>query len=115
VARAVAFHAAGDRVAVITADGDVTVWGLPAGGKLASFHAHDGDGYALAFHPTQPVIATGGQDGKLRLWSLTGTPLYEELLGGWVQAVAFAPSGDRLAAVTRTMPPHLMIYALSTP
>jgi len=115
VARALAFNAAGDRLGVITADGDVSIWDPIAGKLLASFPAHQGDGYAIAFHPTQPLIATGGQDGKLRLWSLTGSSIHDETLGGWVHAVAFDPTGTRLGAVTRAMPPHLLIYAISTP
>ncbi len=110
VARALAFSSAGDRLAVITAAGEVTVWDPRSGEKISSFQAHQIDGYTVAFHPTKPLLATGGQDGKLRLWSLEGRPVYEELLGGWVQAVAFAPNGKKLAATTWSRPPHLMIY-----
>lgn len=115
VARALAFNAAGDRLGVITADGEVSIWDPVAGKLIASFPAHQGDGYAIAFHPRQPLVATGGQDGKLRLWSLTGSSIHDETLGGWVRAVAFDSTGTRLGAVTRTMPPHLKIYAVSTP
>jgi WD40 repeat protein len=115
VARALAFNAAGDRLAVISAAGAVTVWNPQTGEQLSSFQAHQIDGYTIAFHPTRPLLATGGQDGKLRLWSLEGRPVYEEFLGGWVQAVAFAPNGTRLAASTWARPPHLMIYEVSTP
>lgn len=115
VARALAFNSAGDCLAVLTADGEVTLWDPHSGTKITSFAAHQGDGYTLAFHPTQPLLATGGQDGKLRLWTLGGAPVHEEQIGGWVQAVAFAPSGNRLAAATRAMPPHLMIYEVSAP
>lgn len=110
VARALAFSSAGDRLAVITAAGEVTVWDPRTGDKISSFQAHQIDGYTVAFHPTKPLLATGGQDGKLRLWSLEGRPVYEELLGGWVQAVAFAPNGKKLAATTWSRPPHLVIY-----
>jgi WD40 repeat protein len=90
----------------------VTLWDPATATKITSFAAHQGDGYTLAFHPTQPLLATGGQDGKLRLWTLGGAPVHEEQLDGWVQAVAFAPSGTRMAAATRATPPHLRIYAV---
>jgi WD40 repeat protein len=115
VARALAFNAAGDRLGVITADGSVSIWDPNAGKLLHSFPAHQGDGYAIAFHPKQPIVATGGQDGKLQLWSLTGSSIHTETLGGWVHAVAFDPTGTRLGAATRERPPHLMIYSVSTP
>jgi len=112
-AYALAFNPAGDRLAVITAGGEVSIWDPAAGTRLASFTAHQGDGYAIAFHPTLPIIATGGQDGKLKLWSLTGQAIHEEPLGGWVRAVAFDAAGTRLGAATWDRPPHLHIYAVS--
>lgn len=108
--RALAFNSAGDRLAVLSTGGELTLWDPSAGLRLASWQAHLMDGYTIAFHPSRPMIATGGQDGKLRVWSITGAPLYEEFLGGWVHAVAFDPSGARLAAVTRAMPPRLRFY-----
>jgi WD40 repeat protein len=115
VARALAFNAEGDRLGVITADGAVSIWDPAAGTLVASFPAHQGDGYAIAFHPKQPLVATGGQDGKLQLWTLTGTAVHTETLGGWVQAVAFDAAGTRLGAVARATPPHLTIYSVAMP
>jgi WD40 repeat protein len=112
VARALAFNAAGDRLAVLTADGAVSLWDPTSGQLLKSFAAHQGDGYAIAFHPTRPLLATGGQDGQLKLWALDGTLVHEEPMGGWVQAVAFSASGTRLGAAARSSPAHVAIYEL---
>lgn len=117
--RALAFNSAGDRLAVLSAGGELTLWDPSAGTRLSSWQAHLMDGYTVAFHPSRPMLATGGQDGKLRVWSTVGSrngaPLYEEFLGGWVHAVAFDPQGARLAAVTRAMPPRLRFYDVAPP
>ncbi len=55
---------------------------------------------ALAFHPEGGILASGGQDGTLRLWD-TGTgqqlgePLHAE---GWVEALAIEPGRNLIAA-----------------
>ncbi len=33
--------------------------------------AHEGGALCAAFHPTKPVLLTGGKDGHLRLWHAT--------------------------------------------
>lgn len=54
---------------------------------------------ALAFAPSGELLAAGGQDGALRLLSLTGQPtLTLPAHSREVHAVAFSPDGSRLAS-----------------
>lgn len=66
----------------------------------AGWEAHDGDAVAVAFHPSRPLLATTGQDGQLRVWSLAGKRLAEASLGRPGTAVAFSPDGTRLYAAS---------------
>lgn len=114
-ARALAFDPAGTRLAIVAADGAASSWDTSTGKLLASWQAHQGDAYAAAMHPRAPLVATGGQDGKLRLWSTAGQLVAEASLGGWVQAVAFDATGERLGAVARSTPPRLVIFTVRAP
>lgn len=79
------------RVAVI----DTATWQTAAG-----WEAHDGDAVSVAFHPARPLLATTGQDGQVRVWSLAGKRLAERALGRPGTAVAFSPDGGRLLAAS---------------
>jgi WD40 repeat protein/tetratricopeptide (TPR) repeat protein len=61
---------------------------------------------ALAFHPDGHRLATGAQDGTVRLWDVsTGKPLGEPLRHrAQIQSVAFSADGSRLLTVAHTMP-----------
>jgi len=66
----------------------------------ASWDAHDGDAVGVAFHPSRPVIATTGQDGQVRLWTLDGKRVAEAKLPRAGNAVAFSSDGARLVVAT---------------
>ena len=76
----------------------------------ATWDAHDGDATGIAFHPTLPLVATTGQDGQLRVWSLDGTRRAEAALGRPGNAVAFSPDGKQLLAATDE---HVVIFSLA--
>ncbi len=56
---------------------------------------------AVAFHPSQPLLASGSADKSILLWDLlTGRPIrrWDETRPNFTQRLAFAPDGGLLAA-----------------
>ncbi|HEY7158726.1 MAG TPA: WD40 repeat domain-containing protein [Gemmataceae bacterium] len=83
---------------------------LPAGRpkEIASFQAHPYDAQALAFSPDDKTLASGGREGKVKLWdAISGKKLLDisahhddgrRGLRAWVKSVAFSPDGKLLAS-----------------
>jgi WD40 repeat protein len=81
-------------------DGELVVWDARAGQRLLTLSRDIGTVFGVAFHPTQPWLASASFDAKIRIWDArTGQKLHE--LGGhtgWACAVAFSPDGRLLAS-----------------
>lgn len=63
------------------------------------FRAHEADVGAVAFHPRQPIIATGSVDGSVKLWTYRDLrrPIATFLgLGGAPVTLSFNPDGTLL-------------------
>jgi len=101
---AVDISADGAYIAGAGADGVVRVWpntllrGVRSG-AVRSLKAHDGRVAAIALGP-QGVLATAGEDGSVKLWSLRPTRIMGTLGDriGTVRALNFSRDGRRLLA-----------------
>ena len=82
----------GEQVIVAYADGHVAVHGR------AGWEAHADEASGLAVRPSGQQLATGGWDGRVALWSLSGETLGGADLGVEVADVAFLGE-DRLLAL----------------
>jgi hypothetical protein len=65
-----------------------------------TFAAPGGAIHAIAYHPTQPILASAGDDHLIRLWSLTTKECVATLSGhsAAIYAIAFSPDGQILAS-----------------
>ncbi|WP_037408866.1 WD40 repeat domain-containing protein [Candidatus Solirubrobacter pratensis] len=88
----------GAHLAAGSADGTVAVWDSGTWEEVARWLAHEGEAAGLAWHPGGEALATGGEDGLVRLWSLAGDLLGQLDAGAPVTGLAFHPSGKRLLA-----------------
>ena len=85
-----------------------------SGDLLFGLEGHDAPTTDIAYSPDGSQIATGSEDGTVRLWdATTGITLLRlpEVAGG-VSQVAFSPNGRRLAAGTFTG--LVRVWALDT-
>lgn len=98
----VAFASGGARLAACSASGQVVVWEAASLKPVYELKGHQQSALTLAWHPKRQELATGGQDGLVRIWN---TDKGEERavlpLGAkesWVEHLAWSPDGQFLAA-----------------
>jgi len=91
--------------------------------KYATLHrwqAHEEAASALAFHPTKPILATGGGDGKVHLWNIEGKPVKlataalppSEYDNPRPEDMAFSPDGTTLAVAPYTLDRKVVLFTL---
>lgn len=65
--------------------------------RALEWSAHDGPVTALAWSPDGARLASGGEDGRLRVWSTDATSEEDVELGGEVEAAAWIDDGTIVA------------------
>jgi|GEM_PF-4367884 len=89
-----------DMTQALTADwsGKVVLWDTANWEPVAVWNAHPDGSYALAFHPVQNLIATGGADNQVKVWDIDDEPTVIASLDLQATAigVGFQHLGDRL-------------------
>lgn len=89
-----AWSADGALLAAASAAGPVSLFASANGTPNQAWPGHQNGTNALAWHPTQPWLATGGQDGAVKFWDaaagqhVTTTPLGS----AWVDHLAWRPA-----------------------
>lgn len=104
--------------------GSIQVWDTQSGKLLQTLSGHptgamDGttDGYiaVLKFHPNSKQFASGGADGKIRIWDVETSQLLKELdTENTIRTtlLSFSPDGHYLAASDENSP--IQLWDLST-
>lgn len=98
----VAVASGGTRFAACSASGQVAVWEVASLKPVCELKGHQQSALGLSWHPTRQELATGGQDGLVRIWN-TDTGEERAVLslgtkGAWVEHLAWSPDGQFLAA-----------------
>lgn len=97
----VAFSPDGNQLAVSDTNGSIQIWHPSDGKPLALCSGHNSWVWSVAYSPTQPILASCGQDHQVRLWDQSGQCLKRmEGHTGIVTSVTFSPDGQLLASTS---------------
>lgn len=115
----IAFASDGTRFAACSASGQVAVWKADSFTPVCELKGHQQSAMTLAWHATRQELATGGQDGLVRIWNTeTGeerAALPVEGQGSWVEHLAWSPDGQFLTASAGKVLRIWSINSSSTP
>jgi WD40 repeat protein len=82
--------------------GEIFVWDASSGERIAELSGGESWINSVAFSPDDTLLATGGDDGMVRLWDVSASQEISPALEGHtgsVSEVAFEPNYDILASV----------------
>ncbi len=93
------WSADGTRLAAAASSGPVSLFAATDGARV-DLPGHDDGANCLAWHPARPLLATGGQDAKVKFWDATNAQhtASSEIGGAWVEQLTWSPDGAKLAA-----------------
>jgi len=95
----VAWSADGALVAAAAVSGPIVLFHAGTGTATRTLAGHGFGTASIAFHPRENVLASVGQDGKVRLWDAAFGEERVAFDGGakWVEKLAWSPDGHLLA------------------
>ncbi len=97
----VAFSPEG-QLATSDTNGSIQLWNIAEGKQLALCTGHNSWVWSVTYSPSQPILASCGQDHQVRLWDSNTGHCLKLLEGhtGIVTSVAFSPDGQQLASTS---------------
>ena len=80
VINAIAFNTDGSQIAVGAVGGEVRIYKVADGNRIATLNADSTAVFAIAFHPEKDQVATGGFDGQIRIFNPNTGNLIKEFI-----------------------------------
>jgi WD40 repeat protein len=93
----------GDQLLAVSADGSITVWNSATFACLLQAHVSDQHLRAVSISPDKSLVAFGGSDALVRIYSLDSFKLIKVLSGHTLSvfSLAFSPEGNYLISAGR--------------
>jgi len=90
---AVAYSRRGTFIAAATSSGAIVIFDARTGDVVTRFAGHAGGTLSISWSPDEALLASGGQDGAVRIWDVATREELAVCDGGtaWVEHVAFDP------------------------
>lgn len=83
-------------LASIDGSDQIKLWNYATGKETYQLLAHEKAVNSIDFHPSQNILASGSNDGTIRLWDEKGRLTTTIETGGEVRSVHFSVSGDSI-------------------
>jgi len=87
-----AFSPDGNRLALAEANGSASVWSIPARSEIVSLSGQTEAIESIAFSSNGTEVATGSDDGTVRVWRAVGPELADLYLSGKIKSVGLTRS-----------------------